>query len=485
MLQLETVGNGDPHYSATTEYEYFGTDANPYEVITDPYGNTTTDFTDQVGNVLQESNHYGSTVTMYNSYDEPCWTAPPGVSYPGAPNYQSATCGTPPASGSGATLYNYDSYGNLNAVTDPVGDVTETQYDANSNPCWQSMPGAIQGSWPACSSPPADATRFSYSTGDLLMSEATPDGSGGSYTYDTTTNTYNGYGEIATTVSPDGNAPGGNPANYITTYYYDSAGRFYKVVAPMNRTTTSTLDADGNVTSVTDPANQITSAAYDSDERLCWEAQSVSPASCGSPPSTSIRYTYNADTSDPITVTDQNGNVTTYSYLNPEAQDSPTTVADAMGNITSNVYDLNGNDCRSGTASTSLYGGTDPVCQWQSGYTYQTFDQLGNVLTSTDQNGNTTTYTRSDDAYPSDVTTVTPPSGGSAQPTNDFYDSAGRIALVEEGNGNWVSYAYNAAGEKCWQAPDLTFYPTCSTTVPVGGSSSATTTPMSRWSCPM
>jgi YD repeat-containing protein len=253
----------------------------------------------------------------------------------------------------------------------------------------------------------------------------------------------------------------------------------------MNRTTTSTLDADGNVTSVTDPANQITSAAYDSDERLCWEAQSVSPASCGSPPSTSIRYTYNADTSDPITVTDQNGNVTTYSYLNPEAQDSPTTVADAMGNITSNVYDLNGNDCRSGTASTSLYGGTDPVCQWQSGYTYQTFDQLGNVLTSTDQNGNTTTYTRSDDAYPSDVTTVTPPSGGSAQPTNDFYDSAGRIALVEEGNGNWVSYAYNAAGEKCWQAPDLTFYPTCSTTVPVGGSSSATTTPMSRWSCPM
>jgi RHS repeat-associated protein len=472
MLQLRTVDNAsnNAHYSATTEYVYNGTDTSPQEIVTDPSGKSTTDNTDEVGNLLQETNSYGSTTTMYNNNDEPCWTAPPGVSYPGG-TYQSASCGSPPTIGSGATLYSYDSYGNLNAVTDPDGNTTETQYDGNGNPCWKSMPGAIQGSWPACTSPPSDSTRYSYSAGDLLTSKSTPDGSGSSYGYDTTTYAYNGYGEVTVTVSPDGNVAGSNPYNYMTVYYYDQVGRFYKVLQPMGRTTTASLDAAGNVISVTDPANQITSAAYDSDERLCWKAEGVSPASCGSPPATSTRYQYNANTADPVSVIDPNGHPTTYSYLNPDAQDSPTTETDAMGNVTSTVYDLNGRQCLSGTASTSLYGGTAPTCTPQSGYTYQTFDQLGNVLTSTDPSGNTTSYSRTDDAYPSQVTTMTPPSGGSAQPTNYFYDKDGHLGLVNEGNGDWATYAYDADGQKCWQAPVANPWATCSTAVPVGGSS--------------
>jgi RHS repeat-associated protein len=473
MLQLQTVDNtnNDLHYSATTEYVYNGTDTSPQEIVTDPLGNATTYDTDEVGNVLQTTNSYGSTTTMYNNNDEPCWTAPPGVSYPGG-TYQSASCGSPPTAGQGATLYDYDSYGNLIAVTDPVGNVTETQYDGNANPCWQSAPGAIQGSWPACSSPPADSTRYSYSSGDLLMSKSTPDGSGSSYTYDTTTSTYNGYGEVTSTVSPDGNAPGGSASNYTTTYNYDGVGRLYRIVAPMSRTTTATLDAYGNVTSVTDPSGQVTSAGYDVDERPCWIAQNVGPgSSCGSPPSGSTTYYYDWNTPDPLYVTDPNGKVTAYTYSNPDAQDSPTTVTDPLGNVTSNVYDLDGNMCLSGTAATSLYGGSDPVCAPTSGYTYQIFDGLGNVLTSTDPSGNTTTYSRTDDAYPSNVTTTTPPSGGGVQPTTYYYDADGRPVLTHEGNGDWVTQIYNAAGQKCWQAPLLTFTATCSTTVPVGGSS--------------
>ena len=472
MLQLETVGNtsSDPNYSATTEYVYNGTDQQPQEIVTDPLGQTTTINTDEVGNVLQQTNSYGSTVATYNQFDEPCWKAPPGVSYPGG-TFQSATCAGAPVVGQGATIYQYDSNGNPIETFDPTGVATETQYDANGYPCWQTMPGALQGSWPACSAPPSDSIRYQYNGNGLLVNSSTPDGASGSYAYDTTTYTYNSYGEVASMVSPNGNVTGGTPSNYTTNYYYDSAGRLYKVTAPMSRTTTATLDAMGNVVSVTDPAGQVTSAAYDQDERPCWVAQSAQTPSCQSTPTTSTRYVYHANTADPLSVTDPNGQMTFYSYLNPDAPDSPTTVTDPLGNITSKVYDKNARLCVSGTASTSLYSSGDPSCQWSSGYTYQTFDQLGNVLTSEDQSGRTTSYTRGDNAYPADATTVSPPSGGAAQPANYSYDSDGRLLQVHEGNGNYVSYAYNAASEKCWQAPVNNLSATCSTAVPVGGSS--------------
>ena len=106
-----------------------------------------------------------------------------------------------------------------------------------------------------------------------------------------------------------------------------------------------------------------------------------------------------------------------------------------------------------------------------AGYTYDSFDELGNVVTSTDPSGNKTIYTRGDEAYPAQVTEVTPPSGGSNGPTTYQYDADGRPQLETEGNGTVVTTAYNAAGEQCWQAPVNNLSANCSTAVPVGGSS--------------
>lgn len=459
MLQLETtIGtSGDSHYSATTEHVYNGTDTGPQEIVTDPMGNSTTYDTDEVGNVLQETNSYGTTTTTYNGYDQPCWSAPPGISYP-----TPANCVDWPTIGTGATEYDADEYGNMREVIDPSGVATETQFDGNANPCWTSAPGVLENNWPACSSPPSDSTRYSYSTGGLLQSESTPDGSGSSYTYDTTSYIYNGYGEITSET---------NPLNATASYVYDAAGRLYQTTAPLNRTTTATLDAAGNVTSVTDPMGQVTSAAYDSDERLCWKFQGSASPSCGSSPQTATRYTYNANTSDPSSVTDPNGETTTYVYGNPDVPDQPTLVTDPLGNITSNIYDLDGNLCVSGTGSTSLYASGDPSCGWISGYTYDTFDMLGNVRSSEDPNGNTTTYARGNDAYPSDVTIVTPQSGTNMGPTNYTYNMDGRAIQEQEGTGAYVSIAYDSAGNKCWQAPVSNTSASCATAVPVGGSS--------------
>ena len=468
MLQDMTVAasNGDPQYTATTEYVYNGTDTNPQEIVTDPMGNATTYDTDEVGNVLEETNSYGTTTTTYNQYDEPCWSAPPGVAYPSPPS-----CTDWPTLGQGATEYDADEYGNMQEVIDPTGVATETQHDGYGNPCWQSMPGVIENSWPSCSSPPADAIRYDYNVGGLLLSESTPDGSGSSYAYDTTTNTYNGYGEVTSEVSPDGNTPGGVPSNYTTTYNYDPAGRLYKVVAPMDRTTTAVLDAAGNVLSVTDPMGQVTSTAYDADERVCWSYQGNATPSCASAPSTSTRYVYDRGTSNPLSVEDPNGQPTNYSYLNVDVPNQPTTIFDPLGNWTSNVYDKDGNLCLTGTGADSLYLFNEPSCSWSSGYTYDTFDMLGNVMTSEDPSGNTTNYARGDAAYPADITKVTPPSGGSIQPTSYQYDSDGREVVEQEGNGNDVSTAYNPAGQKCWQGPVNNASATCSTAIPVDGSS--------------
>jgi RHS repeat-associated protein len=421
---------------------------------------------------LAQSDTYGTTNYAYNPFDEVCWMAPANVAIP-----SNSSCTNGPAAGSGATFYTYDSYGNLIEEVDPMGVATYYGYDSNGMPCWQTVPGTgVSSPPPACSSPPGDSTRFSYNAGAELQSESTPDGIGTSYSYDKTTYpSYNSFGEALTEVSPDGNVSGGVPANYTTTYVYDPAGRLYKVEAPMSRTTTATLDAAGNVDAVTDPAGDVTSAAYDADNRTCWTYQgSTTSTSCSSPPAGSTRYTYNVNTSDPLNVEDPDNNSTKYTYLDPDYPDSPTTVKDAVGSsITSNVYDKDGNLCVTGAESTSLYGGADPTCTWTSGYTYDTFDQLGNQMSTEDPNGKTTSYARNQPDFPGDVSTVTPPSGTNEGATQYLYDLDGRLHTEGEGNNSVITTTYGATGVKCWQAPVNEPTATCSTAVPtVAGTSS-------------
>jgi RHS repeat-associated protein len=470
QLQLVTVtaADGDSHYTATTEYVYGGTYTNPVEDIYDPLKKETIDTTDEVGNIITQSNSYGTTTTYYNPFDEPCWTAPPGVTIPPNPG-----CYTYPNAGTGVTLFFYDAYGNLNREIDPDGNYTYSAYDAYGDLCWQTVPGTVVGTPPPCSAPPATSTRYSYNAGEELLSESTPDGSGTTYSYDTTTYTYNNYGEVLTTITPDGYVAGNTPAEYTTTNYYDNAGRLDKVVGPMARTTTIVLDAAGNVDSVTDPAGQVTSAGYDPLNRMCWSLQAAASSVCQSDPAGSTRYNDFANTDLPSMVEDPDNNITHYAYGNPDVPSSPTTITDALGNITSNVYDLDGNLCVTGAETTSLYGATDPTCSWTKGYTYDTFDQLGNVVTSEDPSGNTTTYTRGNPAFPNDVTTSTPASGGGQGATSYHYDFDGRLITTVEGNGNAVTTTYTATGQKCWQAPVNQPTSTCSTAPPTVAGTSA------------
>jgi YD repeat-containing protein len=403
------------------------------------------------GSSTTSTTNYG-----YNSFNEVCWEALPGVSISGA------SCASAPT---GSTHKTYNTDGDLLSSTDPVGNVTNYGYNTDGQMCWMTLPDQSPGSGPSCTSPPPGASTYEYNVDNELLGSSTPDGSSPSYTHDYTVNSYNGYGEVLTTISPDGFVAGNTTAEYTTTNTYDTAGRLYQISTPYTSssmaTTTATLDAAGNVLNVTDGAGLVTTNQYDNDNRRCWTvpaAETTSPA-CGSAPTGATSSSYHGGTSDVSKVTDPNGNSTTTTYLDPFFADSPTTVTDATGDVTSNVYDLGGNLCISGSASTSLWGSTVPSCASTSGYTYKSYDQFSNVTQSTDPSSNTTSYSYTNPAYPSSVTITTPPSPDAV--TTYAYDTDGELTNTRQGNA-YISAAYTPTGNVCWRTPTLVVSPSCS-----------------------
>ena len=168
-------------------------------------------------------------------------------------------------------------------------------------------------------------------------------------------------------------------------------------------------------------------------------------------------------------VTDPDLSSTDYDYSNPDVPTEPTTVTDgrATSPPTSTISTATAASAEPDRRASTASG--DPSCQWSSGYTFDTFDALGNVTSSEDPSGNTTSYTRHDNVYPSDVTTISTPVSGDS--TNYSYDRDGRVLEVQEPSGQDVSYAYAPTGQKCWQAPVANVSATCGTSLPVGGSS--------------
>ena len=415
---------------------------------------TTVVTTDAVGDVLSVQDPNGNTTTnLYNGslFDEPCVSAPPGVS-PGS------TCPTSPASPvAGATNYFWDSTGEMTAVVDPLGNTTNYGYYSNGLLCDVAQP-TVTGTV-SCTSPPTGSTFYTYDTyayGSYgnLASRVTAYGTS---SQTTASATYDADNEMLTSLPGDGNVGGPNTA-YQTTYTYDGTngvGRLMSMTAPLSRTTSYTYDALGNVLTATDPAG-VTTATYDADARTCWSLRGTSNATCGSAPTGSTSYQYLYDTTAATQVTDQNGNSTTYTYANLAFPTLPTKVLDAAGTAPIyTAYDLNGNACLTGPVN--IYSGSGaPACAWQSQETYNVYDVFGNVTSSEDPNGNTTTYDHRDAAYPNLVTLRTDPLGHN---TSYVYDADGRRTVTQDAVGNFVTTGYDKNGRVCWQAPSALFLP--------------------------
>jgi RHS repeat-associated protein len=303
------------------------------------------------------------------------------------------------------TTLAYNASGQLSSVTDSSGRTIQVSFGPD---------GLVS----SATDPMGRTTSYGYdSTGDLT---SVTDPMGRTWAF-----TYNSSHQMLTMTDPAGN---------VTTNTYDALGRVTKQTDPAGLATTFAYTGDnfsalGGTTTITDPHGNVEveqyangflaelTKAYGTSAAATW-AYTYDPATFGvasvtDPDGNTTSYTYNS-TGQVLTRTDPLSNATTYSY---NALQEVLTTTDPLGNVTTNTYDAN-----------------------------------GNLLTTTDPLGNVTSYSYGD-GHPGDVTAVTQPDG---QVTTVTYDTDGDVASrsvsPSAGVSDTTSYVYDTDGELACQA---------------------------------
>ena len=415
--------------------------------------------------------------------------------------------------------------------TDPNGDVTSDYYDTLGNRCWETVDSVANTStgcttYPTLTSSYATIAKYSicesstctvgsntYSKGDV-ESTIDPDGN-------TTTLSYNSYGNVASTSNaasdvtcmwydslsrettltpPLGNTSGcSSSSNYTITFTYNPLNEVLTKSAPSptgsgTATTTNTYDSNGNLLTTVDPVGNHTTNTYDGDNEKCWtdlSSSALSSPTCGTIPTGATSQAYDAD-GRVTSATDADGNTSTFAY---NALSQKMSASDALSDKTTYTYDAssdvltvvspNGNvsgcGCASSYTTTNTYDGYGHLLTTQdpnSHTTTFTYDANGNRLTASDPVGNITTatyeinnrlcWTANSTSAISSPTCGTRPSGtGITVTAQNKYDANGNVLTVEDGNGNFTTNAYNAAGEECWTYNgSVSGSYTCSSNVP-------------------
>ncbi|MHB1534616.1 MAG: LamG-like jellyroll fold domain-containing protein [Acidimicrobiales bacterium] len=482
-----------PRILATLNHNADGT----WTMVRQAHGQTT--FTFSVSGALTSiSNASGDSLNAA--------TTSPGS---GACPSGASTCTTWTSSASGRQLtLAFDSSGRLSSASDGGADTATYCFYGQSCAGGTNLGGAedLQG----VSQPGGLESTFSYDPGNSstslvhdLLTEVTPAGGTITNTYDTSgrvtkqigpaqtlTLVYNGnndtYSGGTTTVStwPDGTS--GSIAAQVVQYQYSSGALIAETTGygtPQastqysNRDETSlanasTRDGDGNstqntlvgyngstplaageLTQSTDPTHNTRAYAYNSFNQpwcqvdpadyangaRCPSTPPASPPTPGAPdPYLGVMLSY-YDSSDQLTATtDALGNTTTYSYTSGVAG-----VPDRVMYCSVDPVDYQKN------VVCPAYGATHVT-----GTATATFDSAGDRLTSTDADGNTTTYVYNAAGHPGLVSSQTDPNGTT---TTFSYNAVREVTsrVVSFGSYSATSLnAYDTAGRKyCTVAP--------------------------------
>ena len=291
-LELVSVTRGSQTASPSTwTYTY-----DPFTLgitsVTDPNGHVTQEIYDRSGNLLSLIDALGNTTTYaYNSLNEvtcmalpeattPCSELNPPASIPAGTPIITPPSSIPPPF---VTYSQYDSDGNLIWTTTGVypPGLTTPLYAKTSYNLYNGESVTLNGVTDSCDTPAPSSslacatinpdgvvTQITYNQDGDAIKLSSPDtklitsSSSGTSSPSSSgelsviTSTYDADGELTSVVSPDGNVPGANKANYTTTYTYDADGELTQKVQGSSsanitpRVTKYSYDANGNNTSI-------------------------------------------------------------------------------------------------------------------------------------------------------------------------------------------------------------------------------------------
>jgi YD repeat-containing protein len=162
------------------------------------------------------------------------------------------------------------------------------------------------------------------------------------------------------------------------TLVYDAYGMLLTTTDALLQTTTNEYNPDHTLKSVTDPLGHKTSYEYDTNGN---RTKVTNP---GLPPSQTLYNAY----SEPVTTTDEKGNIRTFTYdahFWPQlATDRPGGSTDTLHPVVSFTFNTNG------TMASKAVG--YDLTQTPSAATQYTYDTYGNLAGETDAVGRLTTY---------------------------------------------------------------------------------------------
>jgi len=289
-------------------------------------------------------------------------------------------------------------------------------------------------------------TAYTYDSrgNNISITETGLLGDGTPYSY-TTTFEYDANGHTTKIIGPR------TDVQYVSTFSYDSVGNLITTTQPLIGTTTyADFDGYGNPGSITDPNGNTTTYTYDLMGRVLtmkypgdsaatqYVYATVGCTSCGGGSADNLQ-----------SITFPEGNVINYSY---DPYGNLNTITDSLGNTINYTYDSEGNRLKedikdpSGVLQKTVSYQYDALNRLtrtinpDNTYTQTTYDSLGNRITVIDPNGNSTSYQY--DALNHLIAVIQP---GSIT-TSYVYDINNNLTTVTGAKKNAIIYRYDDMG---------------------------------------
>jgi RHS repeat-associated protein len=411
----ESITRGYGTSSATTKkFSYDG--AGDLTSVTDGNGHKTEYGYDSQGNKTKEvdADRHETKWTYNGTHDILTMTTPDGetTTYVRNSAGEPESISRPAPGGTQTTKLAFDSHGEVESTTDPLGRTWKYGYDSHGDRTSETDPEGNKRTWE-----------------------------------------YNEDSQETAMVSPRGNVEGAEKAKYTTKTERDAQGRPLTVTDPLGHKTKYTYDGNGNLETRTDPNGNKTTYTYNADDE---------PTKVEEPNKTITETSY--DGAGQVTSqTDGNKHTTKYvrnvleqvvEVIDPRERKATkeydkagnlATLTDAARRITTYTYDpanrlteVSYSDGKTHAAKYEYNGdGVRTHMTDSSGETSYTYDQLDRLTESKDGHGDKASYEYD---LANELTKITYPNG---KAVTRIYDKDGRQEKVTDWLEHTTKFAYD------------------------------------------